>query len=126
MPKIDFSKIDNTGPLSDGEYLCKVERVERSQSQYGDEMWKVRFTVLAGQHVGRPIFDNLTFSPEALPRVKLLCASLGLDLSGELDLTPDLLRGRECRVRVAAEKYEGRVRTKVCFEGFAPPSEDAE
>src|SRR5262249_32471307 len=46
MARIDFNKVGDAGPLPDGQYLCKIERVERSQTQYGDEMWKVRF--LAG------------------------------------------------------------------------------
>jgi len=120
MPKIDFNKVGGAGPLPDGEYICKIERVERSQSQYGDEMWKVRFIVLVGQFAGRPIYDNLTFSAESLPRVKLLCSCLGLNLSGELDLTPDMIRGKQCRVRVGTKVYQDRPLNKVHFDGFAP------
>ena len=120
MPKIDFNKVGDAGPLPDGEYFCRIERVERSQSQYGDEMWKVRLAVQGGPHAGRVIYDNLTFSAESLPRVKLLCACIRLDLSGELDLTPDMLRGRDVRVRVGTEKYQSRARNKVFFDGYAP------
>ena len=123
MPRIDFNKVGDAGPLPDGEYLCKIERVERSQSQYGDEMWKVRFVVQDGPHAGRPIYDNLAFSAEALPRVKLLCACISLDLSGEVDLTPDMLRGKECRVRIGTETYKGSKKNKVFFDGFAPTDE---
>ena len=120
MPRIDFNKVGNAGPLPDGEYLCRIERVECSQSQYGDEMWNMRLAVQGGPHAGRVIYDNLAFSAESLPRVKLLCACIKLDLSGELDLTPEMLRGRDVRVRVGTEKYQGRARNKVFFDGYAP------
>ena len=63
------------------------------------------------------------FSQAALKRVKLICARLGLDVSGEIDLTPSLITGRTCYVTVGIEEYEDhqgnlKKRNVVPFAGY--------
>ncbi len=126
MPRIDFNRVDDVqdfSPLPDGRYLCRLAEVEEAATQYGDEMWKLRFVVESGPHRGRYIFDNLVFSDAALKRVKLICSRLGLDVSGELDLTPSLIKGRSCYVTVETEEYEdyegnSKQRNVVPFAGY--------
>ena len=87
MPDIDFTQIDDVQdftPLPDGTYQCRVAEVEETATQHGDEMWKLRFEVVKGEHSGRHVFDNMVFSAAAHPRVKLICSSLGFDVSGKL------------------------------------------
>ena len=126
MPTIDFSQVDDVqdfSPLPDGSYLCRVAEVEERQTQYGDEMWRVRFVVDSEAHRGRAIFDNIVFSKAALGRAKLVCSRLGLDVSGKLELTPSLIVGRRCYVTVETEDYEDqegntRKRNVVPFAGY--------
>jgi hypothetical protein len=126
MPRIDFNNVGDVqdfSPLPDGKYLCRVADVEEAATQYGDEMWKLRFAVDSGPHRGRYIFDNMVFSDAALKRVKHICSRLGLDTSGELDLTPELIKGRSCYVTVNSEEYEDqegnkKVRNVVPFAGY--------
>ena len=126
MPKIDFNHVDDVqdfSPLPDGQYLCRVAEVEEASTQYGDEMWKLRFVVESGPHRGRYIFDNMVFSDAALKRVKLICSRLGLDVSGELDVTPALIKGRTCYITVESEEYEDqegntKSRNVVPFAGY--------
>ncbi len=126
MPRIDFNRVDDVqdfSPLPDGRYLCRLAEVEEAATQYGDEMWKLRFVVESGPHRGRYIFDNMVFSDAALKRVKLICSRLGLDVSGELDLTPTLIKGRSCYVTVETEEYEDyegntKQRNVVPFAGY--------
>jgi hypothetical protein len=134
MPKIDFSKIDDVqdfSPLPDGKYLCRLTEIEEASTQYGDEMWKLRFEVIQGEHIGRFIFDNMVFSEAALKRVKLICSRLGLDVSGEIDLTPSLLEGRKCYVSVLTEEYEdneGNIKKRniVPFAGYERATDTGE
>ena len=141
MPRIDFNRVDDVqdfSPLPDGRYLCRLAEVEEAATQYGDEMWKLRFVVESGPHRGRYIFDNMVFSDAALKRVKLICSRLGLDVSRELDLTPALIKGRSCYVTVETEEYEDyegntKQRNVVPFAGYdradgalAPASPKAE
>ena len=126
MPQIDFRTIEDAQdftPLPDGKYVCRLDTVEEAATQHGDEMWKLRFKVADGPYQDRLLFDNLVFSEAALKRVKLICARLGLDVSGTLDLTPDLLIGRTCTLTVETEEYEdqeGNVKTRnvIPFAGY--------
>lgn len=126
MPKIDFNTIEDAedfSPLPEGKYACRVAEVEEARTKGGDEMWKLRLEVVEGAHAGRIIFDNLVFSAAAMKRVKLICSRLGLDVSGEVDLTPDMIKGRPCRITVETEEYEDhegrrRKRNVVPFAGY--------
>ena len=126
MPTLDFSKIEDVqdfSPLPDGKYLCQLSEIEETTTQHDDEMWKLRFEVIEGKFIGRLIFDNLVFSEAALKRAKLICSRLGLDVSGELDLTPKLIEGRKCYVSVVTEEYEDdegntKKRNIVPFAGY--------
>ena len=126
MPKVDFSTVDDVedfSPLPEGKYLCRLTGIEEASTQYGDELWKLRFEVIEGEHAGRYIFDNMVFSQAALKRVKLICSRLGLDVSGEIDLTPALLEGRTVWVEAQTEEYEDKEgrkkkRNVVPFAGY--------
>ena len=126
MPKIDFNTIEDAkdfSPLPEGKYSCKLAEIEEASTKNGDEMWKLRLEVVEGAHAGRYVFDNLVFSAAAMKRVKLICSRLGIDVSGEVNLTPAMLKGRPCRVTVATEEYEDnegrrRKRNVVPFAGY--------
>lgn len=126
MPKVDFSLIDDVQdytPLPDGKYLCELVHVEEAKTQYDDEMWKLKFRVMKGEHEGRFVFDNLVFSKAAEKRLKLICSRLGLDVSGELDLTTETIKGRTCFITVATEDYKdendkSKKRNVVPFAGY--------
>lgn len=121
MPKIQFGNVQPAGPLPDGEYTCRIERVERTQTRRGDEMWKLRLVVQDAQYAGRVVHDNIVFSPTAMPRVKLLCESLGITTSGVVDLVPEMIEGGVCLVFVGVAEYMGSLQNKVRFDGYAPP-----
>lgn len=131
MPKIDFGHVDDVqdfSPLPAGKYLCRLIGIEEASTQHGDEMWKLRFEVIKGPYAGRLIFDNLVFSEAALKRAKLICSRLGLDVSKELDLSPELIKGRVGILTVEVEPYEdseGRTKQRnvVPFAGYERASE---
>lgn len=133
MPRIDFSTVEDAKaftPLPEGQYVAEVSSVEETTTNRGEPMWKLRLKVLEGPHAGRFLFDNLVFSPKALKRVKFVCARLGLDTTGEVDLTPRLLRGRTARVTVTIEDYiddEGKARSRnsIPFAGYESVAEEA-
>lgn len=128
MPRIDFSTVEDAkgfDPVPEGTYLCRVDSIKESVTRGGDEMWALRLAIVDGPHKDRCVFDNLPFSPKGLKRVKLLCGALGLDTTGEIELTPNLLIGRTCRVEVNLEEYvDEKGQTKetntVPFAGYSP------
>ena len=126
MPKIDFTKVDDAqdfSPLPEGVYRCRIAKVEETTTQAGDEMWRLRFEVSQGPFEGRFVFDNAVFNEVGLRRVKLLCSCLGLDVSGELEVTPAAIIDGSCDVTVTTEDYvddEGKTKARnvVPFAGF--------
>ena len=126
MPRIDFPAIEDTNefvPLPEGPYTCTLDRIEEGTTRHGDVLWKLRFHVDKGEYAGRYIFDNLVFSQKALPRVKLLCSRMGIDVSQERNLTRDELLDRHVVVAVYVEEFQtDDGQTKQCnrvpWDGF--------
>ena len=127
MPEVDFSTIDEAGdfsPLPEGKYLCRLESIDDSQqTQNGDDMWRMQFKIIDGEYKKRYIWDNMVFSEKAMPRVKLICSRMGLDVSGAINLTPDLLMGRVVIIEVTTEEYTDeqdvtKKRNVVLFAGY--------
>jgi len=126
MPRIDFKEIDDVqdfAPLPAGTYLCRLVDVEKTTTRQGSEMWRLRWAVQEGPQRGRYLFDNMVFSAAAMKRVKHICAQLKLDVSGTLELTPAMIKGRTCRVTVETEEYEDhegmtKRRNVVPFAGY--------
>ena len=130
MPKIDFRTVEDTAdfsPLPMGKYLCRVAAIELGETSAGDERWLLRLTVDEGPYSGRTVIDNLSFSEAALKRVKFVCERLGVDVTGEVDVSPDLLLGRLALVTVELGTYEDefgarRIRNKVPYSGYEEPT----
>jgi len=126
MPKVDFtnvSEIADFSPVPDGEYLCRLADIEQDLTRAGDEMWKLRWQVEGGEHDSRLLFDNMVFSPKAMSRVKLICSSCGLDVSGELDLETSMLLNKRALISTYQEEYEddkgqSKVRNCIPFDGY--------
>ena len=127
MPKINFDTVDaisDFAPLPDGEYICSLSDIETDVTRAGDPMWKLRWTVEEGECAGRLLFDNLVFSAKALPRVKLICESCGLDVSGEIDLEPAMLLEKRSRITTYIEEYVDdsgatKARNRIPYDGYA-------
>lgn len=128
MPRVDFNNVSDIAdfsPVPDGEYLCRLTDIEIDRTQAGDEMWKLRWQVDGGEHDGRLLFDNLVFSAKAMPRVKLICASCGLGVSGMVDLDPPMLLDRRAMVVTFQQEYQddkgqAKVSNKIPYDGYAP------
>lgn len=127
MPKVNFSEIadaDSYEPIPDGDYLCMLSDIEEKNTQYGDEMWRMKLKVAEdGEYLNRVVFDNMVFSKAAMKRVKLICSRFGLDTSGEIDLKPEHLIGKQVIVTVITGSYEDdhgveRQRNEVPFAGY--------
>lgn len=125
MPKLDFAAIEEASdftPVPEDRYLCKLTEVEEKTTDHGDEMWKFKFEIQNGKYKGRYLFDQLVFSEAALKRVKLVCSRFGLDVTGEVDLVPEMVKGKLIYVLAEDDFYEKdgkRIPTnKVGFAGY--------
>lgn len=128
MPLLNWDKYDEASggrePLPDGSYLAELTSIEEKTTQNGDEMWRMDFTVQAPKELkGRHIFDNLVFSESAMGRAKLICRRLGLDVKGEMQLVPSMIKGHRAFITVTTEEYQAkdgtmRKRNAVPFAGY--------
>jgi hypothetical protein len=125
MPKIDFSKIEDSQdytPVPEDKYLVEVVEVEELSTDHGDEQWKLKMEILEGEYTGRFIYDRLFFTEKAYPRLKLVCGRFGIDVSGEMDLKPEMLNHKLVYVEVKVEDYEidGKIKhsNNVPFAGY--------
>jgi hypothetical protein len=64
--------------LPAGKYTLGVEEVEKKVSEKsGNAYIKVKYKVTVGEHKGRVVFDNVSFSPKAIWMLKRWLVSLG-------------------------------------------------
>ena len=127
MPRIDFNSVagvENFAPIPAGDYTCRLTDIEPDVTRAGHEKWRLRWEVQEGEYAGRNIFDTISFTPKAMPRVKLVCEICGVDVTGEVNLEPEMLLGARARVTVFVEEYVDehdslKARSRVPFEGYA-------
>lgn len=115
--------------LPNGEYDSVVETAEAKKSSSGKDMISCRFTVEAGPHAGRKVFNQFVISPENATALGFFfrhMASFGLD-SSYFEKSPALeqvasdLSGRRCRVTVSTREWNGQERNQV--EKILPPAD---
>lgn len=130
MPRFDFSKVDQKDSFVSvpaGAYTCRVAEVRLGAARDGSERWSLRLDVVEGEHAGRmAAWDSLTWSERGVSRVKRVLGALGFDVTGELEVEPEDLKGLCARVQVFPEEWEDAVtgrrqeRNIVPFSGWAP------
>lgn len=124
--EIDFSTVEDAedfGPVPEGKYHIRVVEIEPRITRAGDPMWNLSLEIQQGDHAGRIIWDSMVLSPNGLKRAKLILSRLGVDVSGKVKLTPELIMDREAIVDTAHEEYEDRdgkprKKSKVTFAGY--------
>ena len=104
MPRIDMSNpkgtpttpITRQPPIPEGVYLCRLASVKKGfETKKGDEMWKMGFVILEGEHEDRWINDRIIFSHRAQPRFLKMIGQMGIGFpTADFDLRSEHLRGR--------------------------------
>ena len=123
--RINFSGMKSAagnGPIPPGEYLARVASVKEKQTRDGKTYWNVALEVLEGDFAGRFVFDNIFFTPQAIPRLKIILDALGIAVDGELEVEPDDLRDRRALVQVERDQYskDGAMQqgNKITYDGY--------
>lgn len=112
---VDFTGVEaSSRSIEDGTYLATVTSVEEKES--GDDqpylLWKWQTKPKKG--TGAVIFDNTSLQPQALWRLRLLLEAIGEEIiDGEMDLDPESYVGREAKLEITNEKYEGKNRPRI-------------
>jgi hypothetical protein len=125
--KVNFGNVEDAKDISslidEGDYICVCVKVEEGNTDDGDAMWNLWWKIYDGAFENRYIFDRLFFNQKCYPRMKLILGRLGFDVSGELDLTTDMLVGKFALVTVKHKvqtkgKNAGKNREEVPFGGY--------
>lgn len=108
------SESSDFGLIPEGEYLFKVLEVEDKATQV-----RIKFVGMDGAAKGRWVRDSLFATPKALPRLLDAAQAMGVDCGGdEVDLSEATLINKLVYLTVKDDKYEGRKRSKVDFNGY--------
>lgn len=114
--RVDFSGVDTSGgrEIPDGQYLLAVEAVEEKESQEGNPYLAWTYKVVEGDAKGGRVWDNTSLQPQALWRLAKLLRYLGVeDIEGEMDLDLGSYIGRQVRVEILNETYQGKRKPRI-------------
>lgn len=123
--KVDFEGIESGGgrAVADGVYSATIDKVEEEESSEGNPMLKLEYKLKNGAR----LYDNVSLLPQALWRFKTLLEVVGVEVEdGEMEIDPADLVGKELKVEVTNEKWQGKDRPKVTGYDSAGESDDEE
>lgn len=126
--QFDFSRIediDSFVSIPEGRYACRVAEVREGVARDGSPRWSLRLEVALGEYAGRTAgWDSVTWSDRGIRRVKHVLEALGLNVSGQVEIAPSDLLGREVIATFQSEEREdaftGRrvLRLRVPYAGY--------
>ena len=135
MAKVDFSDTQSGvyDPIPAGTYLATVFDAEERTSKEGNAYIAWEFAIQEGEHKGRHLWMNSSFSAKSLPYLKDLLKQLGMPekkLSGSLEFDPADFAGTECRlvVKFIPKGYQGEPEnriSRVCLLYTSPSPRDS-
>lgn len=118
MPSLtlNLSNVADLEAIPAGVYEAKIFEVKQTKSKAGNPMLNVVFSITAGEYAEQRIFHNLTLVEQSMPFVKRFLRAFftkeQLNVE-EFTLDTEDMIGRDCRIRLAREKYEGDWQNKV-------------
>lgn len=103
-------------PIPIGKYRVQITdaRLETSKSS-GKDMIALEVTIVDSDHAGRKMFDYLVAGDWFDTKAGQILESVGIPLSGDLDVTPELLYQQVGSVKVKHEPYNGETRSKIAY-----------
>lgn len=119
MPQIslNLSNVPDLEAIPEGVYPARIFEVKPTKAkQSGNPMLSVVFTITEGEYANQRIFHNLTLVEQSLPFVKRFLRAFYTkeELSvPTFELDTEALVGKECRIRVTRQKYEGTWQNRV-------------
>lgn len=108
---VDMTSVEEASfeALPVGVYNTTIVECEYKLSASSNQpMWALQHVVSEGEYENRRLFDNISFSPKALPMSKKTIGRLAPELLAG-PFNPEVegpkLQGRQCKVRVKVEPH---------------------
>ena len=138
MPNVDFQNVPDPEPgegktmfepLPDGQYKAFIKEVREKQGPKG-MYFSIEWMITDGEFRGRKIWGSIFFTIPSLPRLKIMISRLGFDVSHPMDVTSEVLTGKQAWITLELKSYRNNngdeVRTnKITYAGFDPIGEGA-
>lgn len=117
MPKVNFKDVDDTKQFTvipEGDYIAEIVRVEELKTKNDDDMWKVQFKVIEGEHKGTSIFSYFVFNEGGYGNIKKLYKEIGgFDLAKSHNCIPSDIEGEKLIITVAIGEYTNKEGNKI-------------
>lgn len=112
---IDMEGVESGGrKVDDGDYIAVIHECKLAKSKEDNDMLKVQWKITSKTAKGAIVFDNVSLLPQALWRLKTILECIGEEVpDGALELDPSDLEGKEARIEITNEKYEGKNQPKI-------------
>ena len=111
--KLDFTGVETFNMPAEGVHKVKIEKIEETVSQGGNDMFKVTFVVIAGASKGCKVTENYPLVDTALWKLKGLLEAIGMKADGRVQIDLDKMEGKTLELTVKYEEYEGKDRARV-------------
>lgn len=111
--KVDFTGVEAFNRPSVGEHVARITSADLRQSQGGNDMIVVAFTVIKGEDKDSRVMENYPLAENALWKLKAMLQALGLKVDGKVQIDLDKLIGKTCIIDVIDDEYNGQTRAKV-------------
>lgn len=129
--KVDFAGVESGGgrKVPDGNYTAEVVKIEEKESEKGSPYLKWQWKITSKECRGASLWDNTSLQPQALWRLRGLLECLGEEIpEGSMDIDLEEYVGKEARLEVTNEKYNGKDQPRVTgfdsMEGGASSSKE--
>jgi hypothetical protein len=115
---VDFTGVEAGGggfKIKEGDYLMEVEKVEDTESDAGNSMFKWTFIGKEGAAKGKKFFLYTVYDPpDSLWKLRSLLEALGQEVpDGPMDIDTEELVGLEIIGQVGDEEYQNKITSKL-------------
>lgn len=135
MPSVNFKNVDENKSFTvipEGEYPAEIVKVEETKTKNEDDMWKVQFKIIDGEHKGTSIFTYLVFNEGGYGNIKKLYKEIGgFNMAKTHNCVPADIEGENVIISVTIGEYTNKNGEKVKnnsipFGGFKSIEDDGE
>lgn len=117
MPKVDFKNVDENKTFTvipEGQYAAEIVKVEETTTKNADDMWKVQFKIIDGEHKGTSIFTYLVFNEGGFGNIKKLYKEIGgFNMAKAHNCVPSDIEGEKVLITVTIGEYTNKNGEKV-------------
>lgn len=127
MPKIDWKNVSDEQfvLIPEGDYEVTITEVNESETQKGDEMWKLKLAISEGEYKGKTILTQLVFNDGGYGNIKKLYSAIfGAKLPKNCE-TSDIL-DEKVIVTVVHTEYNGKTYANVAYAGYRSADQSEE